>query len=119
MSMTTNKRAQAAIPYKGRRNLSCRAWFSSPRGTRSTEKTVGRRTEYGEWVMELRVLLKVCEGCGCLWYRAQTTGSVYCKRCEVKLKDFPSAESRKRRGRPGRRPVTRVWAASVALGGSQ
>ena len=32
--------------------------------------------------MELRVHLKICEGCGCLWYRAQTQGSVYCKGCE-------------------------------------
>ena len=29
--------------------------------------------------MEVRVQLKICEGCGCLWYRAQTLGSVYCK----------------------------------------
>jgi hypothetical protein len=26
--------------------------------------------------MELRVHLKVCEGCGCLWYRAQNQESV-------------------------------------------
>ena len=50
--------------------------------------------------MELRVHLKICEGCGCLWYRAQTQGSVYCNSCEEKLKDFPTPESRKRRGRP-------------------
>jgi hypothetical protein len=36
--MTTNKRAQAAIPHQDRRNLSCLAWFSSPRGTTSTKK---------------------------------------------------------------------------------
>jgi hypothetical protein len=36
--MTTNKRAQAAIPHQDRRNLSCLAWFSSPRGTTSTTK---------------------------------------------------------------------------------
>jgi hypothetical protein len=33
MVMTDNKRAQVAIPYQDRRNLSCLAWFSSPRGT--------------------------------------------------------------------------------------
>jgi uncharacterized Zn finger protein (UPF0148 family) len=69
--------------------------------------------------MELRVHLKVCEGCGSLWYRAQTQGSVYCQRCEVKLKDFPSPESRKRRGRPGRKPLTTVWAVAQAAGGAQ
>ena len=37
--------------------------------------------------MEVRVQLKVCEGCGCLWYRAQTLESVYCKECESKLRD--------------------------------
>ena len=69
--------------------------------------------------MELRVYLKVCEGCGCLWYRAQTVGSVYCKECEAKLKDFPSPESRKRRGRPCRKPLTRVLGAAATTGGGQ
>jgi uncharacterized Zn finger protein (UPF0148 family) len=69
--------------------------------------------------MELRVQLKVCEGCGCLWYRAQTIGSVYCKPCETKLKDFPSPESRKRRGRPSRKHLTTVWAVAQATGGAQ
>jgi hypothetical protein len=69
--------------------------------------------------MELRVQLKVCEGCGCLWYRAQTQGSVYCKECEVKLKDFPPAESRKRRGRPGRKPLPKVWAVATTVGGAR
>ena len=69
--------------------------------------------------MELRVQLKVCEGCGCLWYRAQTIGGVYCKECEVKLKDFPSPESRKRRGRPCLKPLTKVWAVAEAAGGAQ
>jgi len=69
--------------------------------------------------MELRVHLKVCEGCGCLWYRAQTQGSVYCKECETKLRDFPSAESRKRPGRPGRKPRIKVWMAAEAIGGTQ
>ncbi len=31
--MTENKRKQAAIPHQDTRNLSCRTWFSSPRGT--------------------------------------------------------------------------------------
>ena len=32
MSMTKNERAQAAVAHQGKRNLSCRAWSSSPRG---------------------------------------------------------------------------------------
>ena len=66
--------------------------------------------------MELRVQLKVCEGCGCLWYRSLNHGCVYCQRCEVKLQDFPTPESRKRRGRPARKPVMKVWAMAQAGG---
>lgn len=69
--------------------------------------------------MELRVQLKVCEGCGCLWYRAQNQGSVYCGTCETKLKDFPTPESRKRRGRPGRKPLLRLCAAAGEAGGAR
>lgn len=68
--------------------------------------------------MELRVQLKICEGCGCLWYRALNHGCVYCQRCETKLKEFPSPESRKRRGRPIRKPVVNVWAMAEAVGGT-
>ena len=70
--------------------------------------------------MEVRVQLKVCEGCGCLWYRAQTQGSVYCNSCEEKLKDFPTPESRKRRGRPARsKTLVRVWAVAETVGGAE
>ena len=69
--------------------------------------------------MEVRVQLKVCEGCGCLWYRTQDHGSVYCRECEIKLRDFPSPESRKLRGRPGSRRLARVWAVAEATGGVQ
>ena len=69
--------------------------------------------------MELCVQLKVCEGCGCLWYRSETQGTVYCKECEVKLKDFPSPESRKRRGRPSRKVLAKVWAVAVETEGAQ
>jgi hypothetical protein len=67
--------------------------------------------------MELRVQLKVCEGCGCLWYRTQNLGTVYCRSCETKLLDFPAPESIKRRGRPRRKPVLSVWAVAHAAGG--
>ena len=50
--------------------------------------------------METSVTLKVCEGCGCLWYRHQANASPYCAPCAVMFKDFPTVESRKRRGRP-------------------
>ena len=69
--------------------------------------------------MELRVQLKVCEGCGCLWYRVQTQGSVYCRGCETKLKDFPSPESRKRAGRRSRKSLRTVWAVAEAAGGTR
>jgi len=69
--------------------------------------------------MELRVQLKVCEGCGCLWYRAQTQESVYCLGCEIKLKDFPTPESRKRRGRPSRKQPVKAWAMAEAIGGAR
>lgn len=69
--------------------------------------------------MELRVHLKVCEMCGCLWYRQLNLGGVYCHPCETKLKDFPSPESRKRRGRPSRKPLARVWAVAAVAGGVQ
>jgi uncharacterized paraquat-inducible protein A len=67
--------------------------------------------------MDVRVQLKICEGCGCLWYRPQTIESAYCKPCETKLKDFPTPESRKRRGRPGRKTLATVWAVAEATGG--
>ena len=69
--------------------------------------------------MELRVQIKVCEGCGCLWYRPQTQGSVYCLGCETKLKEFPSPETRKRAGRPVRKRLGSIWAVAETTGGAQ
>jgi hypothetical protein len=68
---------------------------------------------------EVCVQLKVCEGCGSLWYRAQGLESVYCRSCEHKLRDFPSPESRKRRGRPCRKPLARLWAVAETAGGAR
>jgi hypothetical protein len=42
-----NKRAQAAIPHQVKRNLSCPAWFSSPRG--KTSSTPFRREMKNIW----------------------------------------------------------------------
>lgn len=69
--------------------------------------------------MELRVQLKVCEGCGCLWYRSHTQGTVYCKDCRKKLRVFPSPDSRKRRGRPVQQCLSTVWAVAEVAGGAQ
>lgn len=69
--------------------------------------------------MEVRVQLKICEGCGCLWYRAHTHKNVYCKECETKLRSFPPPESRKRRGRPRNKPLATIWAVAVATGGAE
>ncbi len=74
--------------------------------------------------MEVRVQLKICEGCGCLWYRTYTDESVYCRSCETKLEGFPSPESRKRRGRPsGKRAaagkrLAQIYAVAEAAGGA-
>ena len=69
--------------------------------------------------MELCVQLKVCEGCGCLWYRAQAEATVYCKECVTKLRGFPTADTRKLRGRPMRKPQMKIWAAMEAMGGAE
>jgi hypothetical protein len=74
--------------------------------------------------MEVRVQLKVCEGCGCLWYRAQNRGNVYCRDCQTRLEEFPSPQSRKRRGRPSRKvlinpPLVKIWAVADVPGGAQ
>ena len=52
--------------------------------------------------MELVVKLKVCEACGSIFTCPSTQGNPYCGRCTAALKDFPTPESRKRRGRPSR-----------------
>ncbi len=68
--------------------------------------------------MEVRVQLKICEGCGCLWYRPCTFRGVYCRKCESRLKPFPSPESRKRRGRPCGSQLARLYAVADATGGA-
>jgi hypothetical protein len=47
---------------------------------------------------QVKVELKVCEGCGTLWIRSLACG-VYCNRCTTLLSDFPKPHTRKRRGR--------------------
>jgi hypothetical protein len=60
--------------------------------------------------MDLRVNLKVCEGCGCLWYRTQVEIRVYCTACNERFKEFPTPQSRKRRGRPKKMLLPTVFA---------
>ena len=44
----------------------------------------------------LRLDLKVCEGCGALWLRSETTTGVYCRSCAEKLAEFPAPRRRRR-----------------------
>jgi hypothetical protein len=69
--------------------------------------------------MELRLQLKICEGCGCLWYRLPNHTAVYCRRCETALGDFPTPETRKMRGRPLRKPAIRAWSWAELAGGAE
>jgi hypothetical protein len=68
--------------------------------------------------MEMCVQLKICEGCGCLWFRAEQQHNVYCRACEAKLREFPTPESRKRRGRPPCKPASPVFEVSEAMTGT-
>ena len=73
----------------------------------------------GEPAVELRVNLKICESCGCFWYRSQDEANVYCRDCKTRLNEFPSVQSRKRRGRPVRKVLARICAVAEAGGGEQ
>jgi hypothetical protein len=42
----------------------------------------------------LRMNLKVCEGCGALWLRSILETRVYCQRCAIKLAEFPAVRAR-------------------------
>lgn len=65
-------------------------------------------------MMYLRVQLKVCEGCGSLWFRPEQ-GGIYCERCVRRLKDFPAPGSRRRRMRSH---GARKTGSSVVAGGA-
>ena len=73
--------------------------------------------------MELRVQLKVCEGCGGLWYRPDCLASAYCKDCQTRLKDFPVNTQRprraRRRGPRHHQSLIRVWAVAEDPGGGK
>ena len=44
---------------------------------------------------DLRMELKVCEGCGALWVRTGATAGVYCRSCAGRLSQFPAPKSRR------------------------
>lgn len=56
-------------------------------------------------MMYLRIFLKVCEGCGALWYRPENCPDVYCSGCAPRLQLLPPG---RRSRRPGRRMRHRV-----------
>jgi len=64
-------------------------------------------------MMYLRVQLKVCEGCGGLWFRTQGRIDIYCFACEGKFRSLPKPTKR-RRGRPCKNTVQTVTAAGGA-----
>ena len=69
-------------------------------------------------MIEVRVQLKICESCGCLWVRSLAQHNIYCKDCERKLRDFPEPSTRKRRGRPARTVLPRLLGVAEAMGGA-
>jgi hypothetical protein len=56
------------------------------------------------------VSLKVCEGCGGLWFRTQGRNEVYCVSCADRLSNFAVAGKR-RTGRPRKHTAQMVSAA--------
>ncbi len=71
----------------------------------------------------LSLTLKVCEGCGSLWLRADAGVDVYCRSCATRLKDFPDPKTRRRLGRPrkhlGAAPLADPMLQAAAAGGVQ
>ena len=61
----------------------------------------------------LRLELKVCEGCGTLWVRADRASGVYCATCVRRLAEFPTVRSRRLRARTR---VSRALSAGCAGG---
>jgi hypothetical protein len=63
----------------------------------------------------LRVQLKVCEGCGGLWFRTQSE-DVYGRCCAGKLAQHAKARP-ERRGRPKRHRM--AMSQAVVMGGAE
>ena len=59
--------------------------------------------------------LKVCEGCGALWLRAQNGNQhhgAYCRTCASRLSEFPPPRER---SRAGRKPKVRLLACEGSM----
>lgn len=57
---------------------------------------------------DLRMYLKICEGCGVLWLRTGAVDGVYCRSCSTKLAEFPAPNPGKCRNHRIRRAGERV-----------
>jgi len=64
----------------------------------------------------LRVDLKICEGCGALWLRAQRLDGVYCRACSSRLAEFPVHNPQKFRNKRWRKCSR---SAACSAGGEQ
>ena len=69
--------------------------------------------------MELLLELKICEGCGSLWYRIQNQRTVYCKHCELRLRDFPAPTAQRRRRSSRRNPSLDFEPEACLAGGER
>jgi hypothetical protein len=61
--------------------------------------------------LNVKMNLKICEGCGALWLRTELKGGIYCKRCTPMLAELPP--SGKRGVRPA--PIRRRRAAQTGM----
>lgn len=71
---------------------------------------------FGELNMkDLRMELKVCEGCGALWLRASLGfgAGIYCRNCAAVMAEFPAAKG------PKKVTPTRVRRALACVGGAR
>ena len=67
-------------------------------------------------MIDLRLDLKVCEGCGTLWLRTGLADGVYCRGCARTLADFPAPRGRHAGGRkPQLRRGTGCAGASAGI----
>ena len=63
---------------------------------------------------DISVEFKICEACGSIFTRPVTQQSAYCAACETLLKNFPTPETRKMRGRPTRKGKFANWKLAEA-----
>jgi len=73
---------------------------------------------------DLRMDLKVCEGCGALWLRTGIGAGVYCRTCRSRLAEFPAAKGRRmllgpRKRRLGLQPVATAANLDLVAGGAR